>query len=78
MSITRNAVSRHDSRHNARRGAVQRPYTPAEVAALLGVSMPTMYGYLQRGELPLEAVQAGRRWFIPRPAVERFLQGERI
>lgn len=46
----------------------------AEVAALLGVSYPTVVQAIERGQIP--AARLGRRRVIPRSWVEAFSRGE--
>ena len=46
-------------------------YTVREVAKLIGVSEPTVYGLLHNGTLPHR--RFGRRWIIPKAALHRWL-----
>lgn len=48
--------------------------TVAEAADLLRLGRNSTYAAIQRGELPARRV--GRRWLIPKDALERFLAGE--
>lgn len=51
-------------------------YTVDEVAALLGVNRLTVYSAIKRDEAPFPTFKIGRRYVIPRAAVDRFLAGE--
>jgi excisionase family DNA binding protein len=37
-------------------------YTPREVAALLGCSLPTVYRHMRKGFLPVVQLPGGRMW----------------
>ncbi len=50
--------------------------TPAEVAEALGVDLTELYARLRRGDVPFPVRRLGRRWFIPRAAFMRWLEGE--
>jgi excisionase family DNA binding protein len=45
--------------------------TVDEAGTLLGLSRSTAYRAVQAGQLP--AIRVGRRWLIPRAAIERLL-----
>jgi excisionase family DNA binding protein len=49
-----------------------RPYTPKEAAKLLNCNLKSVYGGIERGEIP--SVKIGRLLFIPRPAFEKLLR----
>jgi excisionase family DNA binding protein len=49
-----------------------RPYSPKQVAKLLGCNLKSVYGGIERGEIP--SVKIGRRLFIPGPAFEKLLR----
>ena len=49
----------------------QLTYTPAQVAAITGLSEPAIRARIFRGQLP--AIRWGRRVLIPREAVERLV-----
>ena len=46
---------------------------PEEAARVLRVGRNTMYEAIRRGEIP--AVRIGRRWLVPKRALERLLLG---
>lgn len=48
----------------------------SEVARLLRVDSRTVYGMIERGELP--AIKAGRVLRVPSTAVEELLKGKRL
>ena len=48
--------------------------TMAEACEIIGVSMPTLRGFLHRQADPLPAMRAGRRWLISRNGLEEWLQ----
>ena len=47
----------------------------SEAASLIGVAKSTLYEWLQRGVLP-GVVRVGRRYYVRREALERWLKGE--
>ena len=47
--------------------------TVEEAAAALGIGRTSAYQAIARGELP--CLRIGRRVVVPRPAIERLLQG---
>ena len=47
--------------------------TPKEAAAMLQISMPTMYALLHRRDDPIPSVQVGRKLLIPRAQLETWL-----
>lgn len=49
-------------------------YSPKELEPLLQLSKNTINALLRSGRL--HSVRVGRRYLIPRDAVQRFLQGE--
>ena len=49
-------------------------YSVREVAALLNLSLGVTYQLVREGELP--AIQAGRRWVIPRKRFHNWLNGD--
>lgn len=49
--------------------------TPEQAADVLQLNPETIRRMIRRGEL--QAVQIGRRWRIPRAAIDRLLQGGR-
>lgn len=48
-------------------------YTPAETQKLLGLGRGTIYEALRTGAIP--SVRVGRKFLIPRAALERMLEG---
>jgi excisionase family DNA binding protein len=51
--------------------------TVAEAARLLGIGRETAYQQARRGRLgPIPVLRIGRRFVVPRPALERALAGE--
>jgi excisionase family DNA binding protein len=53
--------------------AARRTITVAEAAAQLGVSLPSVYAAMKRGDLP--AVRVGARWLVPKAPFEALLRG---
>lgn len=51
--------------------------TPADVAADLGVSIETVYGWLSKGIGP-DRIKVGRHVRITRPAYERWLAARTV
>ncbi len=49
-------------------------YTPAEAAAVLGVSRPTMYDFLHSEGFP--ALRVGRRWLISRELLAEWVKNQ--
>jgi excisionase family DNA binding protein len=45
-----------------------------EAAKVLGISRNTAYAAIRRGEIPV--IRIARRILVPRPALDRILQGE--
>lgn len=45
--------------------------TPAEAAAILGVSLNTVYRALEAGNFPAPSVKLGRQWRISRLGLDR-------
>jgi len=60
---------------NKRNGSTQTPatFTPDELALVLGISRNGVYTALRNGTIP--HVRIGRRFVIPRKAVESWLVG---
>jgi excisionase family DNA binding protein len=52
------------------------PFTPREVAKLLGCSEPVAYDSVHDGTIP--SVRIGRRYFIPRRVMFEILENGRI
>jgi excisionase family DNA binding protein len=50
-------------------------YTPSEVAKLLGISKTAIYSLVYQKQIP--AINYGKRWLIPKQAIEKLL-GETI
>ena len=48
-------------------------YTAKEAASLLGISSGTVYSLIYQKEIP--AIQYGKRWIIPKAALEKQLGG---
>ena len=48
-------------------------YGPLEAARMIGVSKTIMYEMLHAGEI--KARRQGRRWIVPRSALEEYLEG---
>ena len=55
-------------------GQLRLGVTVVEAAQLLGISRSLAYQLVERHELP--AVRLGRRWVIPRRALDRLMDGE--
>ncbi|WP_414717064.1 helix-turn-helix domain-containing protein [Tardiphaga sp. 42S5] len=53
---------------------VRRTYSVGETAIILGVGKSTLYGAVERGEIP--AVRIGRRRMIPKNWVEKQATGQ--
>lgn len=49
-------------------------YTVEEVARMLGISRLSAYQAVHKGEIP--SIKIGRRFLIPKRALERLLQNE--
>ena len=48
----------------------------AEASQELGINKLTAYDSIRRGDFPLPVIKIGRRYVIPRAALERLLAGE--
>jgi excisionase family DNA binding protein len=63
------ATTNHPRRRTAPpESAVRAIFTPRELAKHLGLSEPTVYRMLKRGEIPRR--MAGKKYIIPKSAVE--------
>lgn len=51
-------------------------YTPAEVQAMLGIKLQTVYDMLRSGEIP--AIRIGRNYKIPKEKFDRWLSTETV
>jgi excisionase family DNA binding protein len=47
-----------------------------ETALLLGIGRSTMYRAVRNGDVPFPVHRIGGTWFVPKRALERFLEGE--
>ncbi len=50
-------------------------YSMAELGVVFGISERHAYAMVAKGEIP-GARRLGRRWIVPKSAVDRFLAGE--
>ena len=59
-------------------GIQEEPYTLTieEAARRLGIGRSLAYDLARRDELPVKVLRLGRRLVVPRPALERVLNGE--
>lgn len=48
--------------------------TAAEVAAMLGISLPRLYALAAQGFVPARKI--GRAWYFLKPEIEAWLRGE--
>ena len=63
----------HDNRKRNRLRHNAATYTPGELAGVLGISRSGVYTALRNGTIP--HVRIGRRFVIPKTAVESWLAG---
>jgi excisionase family DNA binding protein len=47
-----------------------------ETALLLGIGRSTMYRAVRDGNVPFPVHRIGGHWYVPRAALQRFLNGE--
>jgi excisionase family DNA binding protein len=52
----------------------RRTYTIDEVAELLGLSRNRAFAAAREGRLPVRVIRVGRRMFVSRQALDRFLE----
>jgi excisionase family DNA binding protein len=57
-------------------GIEPRYFTPIEVAALLGVTRPTVLAWLRNPEHPLNAIKVNKMWRIPESSLKAFLEAQ--
>jgi excisionase family DNA binding protein len=51
-------------------------YTVPEAALLIGVDKLTLYAAIRNGQSPVPVIVVGRRYVIPKAALDRLLAGE--
>lgn len=51
-------------------------YNVPDAAALIGVDKLTLYAAIRKGESPVPVIKVGRRYVIPKAALDRLLNGE--
>jgi excisionase family DNA binding protein len=51
-------------------------YTVPEAALLIGVDKLTLYAAIRHGQSPVPVITVGRRYLIPKVALDRLLAGE--
>jgi len=51
-------------------------YTVPEAATLIGIDKLTLYGAIRKGQSPVAVIVVGRRYLIPKAALNRLLSGE--
>jgi excisionase family DNA binding protein len=47
-----------------------------ETALILGIGRSTMYRAVRDGRVPFPVHRIGGFWYVPRPALQRFLNGD--
>jgi excisionase family DNA binding protein len=47
-----------------------------ETALILGIGRSTIYRAVRDGKVPFPVHRIGERWYVPKRALERFLDGE--
>jgi excisionase family DNA binding protein len=73
MSIANTGISRDEMRTGPAALAC-RVYTVPEVAQLLGLSRNRAFVAAREGRLPVPVIRIGRRMFVSRAALDRFLE----
>jgi excisionase family DNA binding protein len=71
MSMQSTGLSHHETPRMQRR-----TYTIEEVAAQLGLARNSAYVAARANELPVPTIRIGRRMFVSKVALDRFLEGE--
>jgi excisionase family DNA binding protein len=49
-----------------------------ETALLLGIGRSTMYRAVRSGNVPFPVHRIGGYWYVPKAALQRFLNGEQL
>lgn len=52
--------------------------TLEETALLLGIGRSTLYRAVHAEKVPFPVHRIGGYWYVPRPALQRFLDGEAV